>query len=92
LVWPRYVCPYHVTQWFKKLSQNSQVQTGSFVLRILDSPQYGLLATSMLTNLEAKAPSFWKWAKAVVKEESVNYIWDAKTVSEKTKAKWATPK
>jgi hypothetical protein len=46
----------------------------------------------MLTNLEAKAPSFWKWAKAVVKEESVNYIWDAKTVSEKTKAKWATPK
>ena len=43
-----------------------------------------MLPKSLLTSLEAKAPSFWKWASAVVKEDSVTYKWDAKAISERT--------
>jgi glutathione S-transferase len=46
-----------------------------------------LLPGSILTTLEAEAPSFWKWANAVVKEESVTYIWDEKAVVEATIAR-----
>jgi glutathione S-transferase len=54
----------------------------------LSFPKYeGLLPKSILTNLEAKAPNFWKWANAVVKEESVNYMWEEKNVAEKTTAR-----
>jgi glutathione S-transferase len=38
-----------------------------------------------LTDLEMKAPAFWKWANAVVKEKSVNYIWDEQRIVERTK-------
>jgi glutathione S-transferase len=52
---------------------------------VLAFPKYdGLLPSSILKNLEAKAPNFWKWANAVVKEDSVTYIWDEKSVAEKT--------
>jgi len=66
----------------------AEVQTASFVLRVLSFPKYeGLLSPSVLTQLESKAPNFWKWANAVVKENSVNYIWDEKLVAEKTLAR-----
>jgi len=39
---------------------------------------------SVVTTLESKAPSFWKWANAVVKEESVTYVWDEKVFAERT--------
>jgi glutathione S-transferase len=55
----------------------------------LGFPKYGIIPQSILTNLEAKAPAFWKWANAVVKEESVTYIWDEKSVAERTKARIA---
>lgn len=52
---------------------------------MLAFPKYdGLLPASILTTLEAKAPNFWKWANAVVKENSVTYIWDEKVAAEKT--------
>ena len=67
-----------------------QVQTGSFLLRVLSFPKYeGLLPKSILTGLETKAPAFWTWANTVVKEESVTYIWDEKNVAEKTLARIA---
>ncbi|TVY42261.1 Glutathione S-transferase [Lachnellula occidentalis] len=63
----------------------AEVQTASFVTRMLSFAEYeALLPKSLLTSLEAKAPNFWKWATAVVKEDSVNYKWDAKAVSERT--------
>ena len=69
-------------------SDSEQVQTGSFLLRLLSFPKYeGPLPKSILKNLETKAPNFWKWANAVVKEESVTYIWDEKTVAERTAAR-----
>ena len=67
-----------------------KVQTGSFVIRLVDFAKYEeLLPKSLTTALEAKAPNFWKWASAVVKEESVTYIWDAKATSEKNIEKFA---
>jgi len=63
----------------------AEVQTASFVIRLVTFAEYeALLPKSLLTSLEAKAPSFWKWASAVVKEDSVTYKWDAKAISERT--------
>ena len=67
----------------------AEVQTGSFVLRYLSHSKYGLLAENLLSELEAKAPNFYKWANAVVNEKSVNYIWDEKKIAEGTKARMA---
>ncbi|TVY88606.1 Glutathione S-transferase U20 [Lachnellula willkommii] len=62
----------------------AEVQTASFVIRLLDFAQYeALLPKSLLTTLQTKAPNFWKWASAVVKEDSVTYKWDAKANAEK---------
>ena len=36
--------------------------------------------------LEIKAPAFWRWANLVVKENSVNYIWDEEKVATGTRA------
>lgn len=50
-------------------------------------PKYenlNLFPKSFLTNLEAKAPAFWKWGQAVIQEKSVNYIFDEQGVAERT--------
>jgi len=68
-----------------EILSNKQVLTGSFLLRILSFPKYGgPLPLSILTDFETKAPRFWKWANAVVKENSVNYIYDEERVAKKT--------
>ncbi|TVY73269.1 hypothetical protein LSUE1_G006682, partial [Lachnellula suecica] len=55
----------------------AEVLTAGFVIRILDFTKHeGLLPKTVPGLLQAKAPNFWKWASAVVKEESVTYIWD----------------
>ncbi|EAU31796.1 conserved hypothetical protein [Aspergillus terreus NIH2624] len=52
--------------------------TGSFLLRLftLAKPEYGLLSAELPGLLEKRTPQFNKWAKAVVQQESVNYIYD----------------
>jgi glutathione S-transferase len=45
-----------------------------------------LFPSNFLASLESKAPNFYKWASAVVKEDSVTYIWDEKNVAERTLA------
>ncbi|TAQ90018.1 hypothetical protein B7494_g1647 [Chlorociboria aeruginascens] len=68
----------------------AEVQTGSFILRILSFPKYeGLLPADTLTALETRAPNFWRWASAVIKDPSVTSIWDEKTVAERTQARLA---
>jgi len=67
----------------------AEVLTGSFLLRLLAFHKYDILPKSVPTSLEAKAPAFWKWANAVVKENSVTYIWDEKHVAERTKIRIA---
>ncbi|KAL4778229.1 thioredoxin-like protein [Aspergillus varians] len=72
----------------EKLTQ-AEVLTGSFLLRLLSlhKPQYGLLGANLPTLLETRVPKFYKWAQAVVAEESVNFIWDEENVGNKTVAK-----
>jgi len=68
----------------------AEVLTGSFLLRVLTHPKYpelNLIPKSFLTNLETKAPAFYKWANAVIQEKSVTYIWDEKAVAERTAAR-----
>jgi glutathione S-transferase len=69
-----------------------QVQTASFILRVLSFPQHGLLPSTLTTSLQEKAPKFWLWASKVVKEEGVTYIWDEKKVAEGTKTRIAAMK
>jgi glutathione S-transferase len=69
-----------------------KVQTGSFVIRGLTLPKYGVGPSSLLTALETRAPNYWKWANAVVNEKSVNYIFDEKLNAERTKTRLAKQK
>lgn len=68
----------------------SQVQSGSFLLRILgfSKPEHGLVSAKLPALLE-QAPRFKRWAEATVNHESVNFIWDEKTVADKMRAKSA---
>ncbi|KAL4882524.1 thioredoxin-like protein [Aspergillus karnatakaensis] len=72
----------------------AEALTGSFLLRLLSlwKPQYGLLAEELPQLLEKRTPKFWKWANAVVKEESVSFIWDEEVVGSRTAAKWKAAK
>ncbi|KAL5341905.1 thioredoxin-like protein [Aspergillus crustosus] len=72
----------------------AEALTGSFLLRVLSlwKPQYGLLAENLPQLLESRTPKFYQWAKAVVAEESVNYIWDEELVGNRTAAKWKAAK
>lgn len=70
-----------------------QVQTGSFVLRLVAFSKYEqLYPKSLSAKLEEKAPAFWKWANAVAKEESVTYIWDEKLMVDRTLERLAKAK
>lgn len=68
----------------------AEVQTGSFLLRILGfaKPEHGLVSAK-LPELLLKAPRFKRWAEATVAQESVNFIWQEKVVADKTRAKFA---
>lgn len=68
----------------------TQVQSGSFLLRILDfsKPEHGLVSAKLPALLE-QAPRFKRWAEATVSHESVNFIWDEKAVADKMRAKFA---
>jgi len=70
----------------------AEVQTGSFLLRLLSFPKHGLLGADTLTKLESQAPKFYAWANATIKEHSVNFIYDEKKIAEKTKARFAKAK
>jgi glutathione S-transferase len=55
----------------------------------LSFPKHGLLHPSLPSELESKAPHFYKWANAVIAEKSVNYIWDEDKVVENTRRRIA---
>ncbi|OJJ00840.1 hypothetical protein ASPVEDRAFT_27550 [Aspergillus versicolor CBS 583.65] len=76
-------------QGAEKLTQ-AEVLTGSFLLRLLSlhKPEYGLFAPELPALLEKRVPKFLQWAKAVVAQESVNFIWDEEKVGNRTAAKF----
>ncbi|KAH8804652.1 glutathione S-transferase domain-containing protein [Xylogone sp. PMI_703] len=65
----------------------AEVQTGSFILRLLSAPKYGLFPTNFTSILQSRTPNFYKWATNVVKEKSVNFIYDEEKVATRTKAR-----
>jgi glutathione S-transferase len=52
-------------------------------------PKHELLHSSLLSELESKAPHFYKWANAVISEKRVNYIWDEGNVVANTRKRLA---
>ncbi|CRK28580.1 Glutathione transferase omega-1 like protein [Verticillium longisporum] len=54
----------------------AEVQTGSFILRVYSSAEYGLLPKTIIADLAEQAPNFTKWADVVRNKESVNAIYD----------------
>jgi glutathione S-transferase len=58
----------------------------------LHKPEYGLLAPELPELLEKRTPKFLSWARNVVEQESVNYIWDEKVVGERSAKKWKAAK
>lgn len=68
----------------------AEVNTGSFLLRILSHGAHGLGAADLNKNLQKQAPAFWKWAQAVIKNEHVLGIWNEADVIERTKRKWGS--
>jgi len=67
----------------------AEVNTGSFIVRILSHGAHGLGAADLVEKIQAKAPAFYKWAEAVSKNEHVIGIWDEKNVIERTKKRFA---
>ncbi|KIW17769.1 hypothetical protein PV08_04964 [Exophiala spinifera] len=69
----------------------AEALTAPFVLRLiaLSKPEYDLVTPKIVSILESKTPKFAAWAQKVVKEESVTYIFDEKSIAERTKARFA---
>ena len=64
----------------------AEALTAPFILRVYSFSKNGLLPKSVLEGFEG-LPNFNKWAQAVIKEESVTYIWDEAVVLPATKKK-----
>ena len=64
----------------------AEVLTAPFILRVYSFSKHGLLPKSVVEGLEA-LPNFNKWAQALIKEESVTYIWNEAEVIPATKKK-----
>ncbi|KAJ5745821.1 hypothetical protein N7520_011003 [Penicillium odoratum] len=69
----------------------AEVQSGSFLLRILGftKPEHGLVSKNLPALLEAQAPRFKRWAEATAQQESVNFIFDLKTVADRMRSRYA---
>ncbi|OHW95217.1 glutathione s-transferase domain-containing protein [Colletotrichum incanum] len=70
----------------------AEVLTGSFTLRLFSFAKYGLIPKGILSSLEQKAPSFYKWAQTVNDTPSVNGIYEEETIVERTKHRIASLK
>ncbi|KAF1363384.1 glutathione-S-transferas-like protein omega 1 [Lizonia empirigonia] len=57
----------------------AEALTAPFILRVYSFSKNGLLPKSVLEGFEG-LPNFNKWAQAVIKEESVTYIWNEEEV------------
>ncbi|CAI7669002.1 unnamed protein product [Penicillium pancosmium] len=68
----------------------AEVQTGSFVLRLLGfaKPEHGLVSAKLPALLE-QTPRFKRWAEATVAHESVNFIFNEKAVADRTRSRFA---
>lgn len=70
----------------------AQVQTGSFILRVYSSAEYGLLPKAIVADLAEQAPNFTRWADAVRNKESVNAIYDGESWVKRIQERFAKAK
>ncbi|KAJ5587566.1 uncharacterized protein N7459_003331 [Penicillium hispanicum] len=68
----------------------AEVQTGSFVIRILSlsKPQHGLVSAKLPALLE-QTPRFKRWADATASHESVHFIYNEQVVADRQRARYA---
>lgn len=64
----------------------AEALTAPFILRIWALAKHGLIPKSVVEGFEG-LPNFGKWAKEVVKQESVLYIWDEEATVQGMKKK-----
>jgi glutathione S-transferase len=64
----------------------AEALTAPFILRAYALAKYGLLPQSVVDGFD-KLPNFSKWAREVIKQESVTYIWDEEPTINATKKK-----
>ena len=62
---------------------------GPFVIRAITLSKHGVYPTSLNTQIEQKAPSFYKWSSAVCKHASITSIFDEDVIVARSKAKRA---
>ncbi|KAI9761834.1 MAG: hypothetical protein M4579_000774 [Chaenotheca gracillima] len=63
----------------------AEVQTGSFVLRLMTWPKYeGLFSKKVPERIEKTMPNFYRWATAVQANKSVTALWNEKLVAART--------
>lgn len=65
----------------------AEVLSGSFVVRLVTFPKYGLVPEDFFTQLADKTPNFFKWAQAVAKHPSVTGSFDEEKIARLSKAK-----
>ncbi|KPI38407.1 Glutathione S-transferase omega-1 [Cyphellophora attinorum] len=63
----------------------AEALTAPFVARLYSFAGNGLLPGSVLEGFESQTPKFDEWAKKVVAQESVNYIYDEQAIIAGTK-------
>ncbi|KAH7383297.1 glutathione-S-transferase-like protein omega 1 [Pyrenochaeta sp. MPI-SDFR-AT-0127] len=64
----------------------AEALTAPFILRVYALAKHGLLPQSIITGFDA-LPNFSKWAREVIKQESVTYIWDEEPTINSTRKK-----
>ncbi|RSH77467.1 uncharacterized protein EHS24_003439 [Apiotrichum porosum] len=72
-----------------------EVQTGSFIVRLLALGKGGVYPATLLPAIEAQAPNFWAWAQKVAVHPSVTGIFNEDKVVARTReriAKLRAPK
>ncbi|CAM1507599.1 Fc.00g072400.m01.CDS01 [Cosmosporella sp. VM-42] len=67
----------------------AEVQTGSFLLRLFSLTKHGVLPQSFVKELPQKAPNFYKWSQAVIKQSSVTGIYKEEAIVQRTKERIA---
>ncbi|KAI9830810.1 MAG: hypothetical protein M1819_005335 [Sarea resinae] len=66
----------------------AEVQTAPFIIRLYTFANDDFLPASLKTELETRVPHFSAWAKKVIAQESVTYVFDAESITKHTKARF----
>ena len=77
------ICGWSATKRIPK------VIMGPFVIRAVTLSKHGVYPTGLNTQIEQKAPNFYKWSSAVCKHTSITSIFDENVIVARSRAKRA---